>query len=117
MLNKIINQEFLFDVLGLIVDRIEKCGASPDLTCAVSLAADLRLAIGNKYNPSNINALSRVCNELKEEIYKEGNAISEYIGLNPKFESLDIDTQERFKIYNDKLWQEYEKLEKNISDF
>ena len=43
-------QEFLYAALGLIVDRIEACGASPALTHASTLACDLRTAIGNKWN-------------------------------------------------------------------
>ena len=57
-------RDFLHDALGEIVDRIEKCGASPELTNAVSLAADLRMAIGNKFNKPDVFALGRVEQEL-----------------------------------------------------
>ena len=58
--NKAIDPEFLFIAIGEIVDRIERCGASPELTDAVSLASDLRFAIGNKFNNANIYAYERV---------------------------------------------------------
>ena len=62
--NTAIDQEFLFKALEEIVNRIELCGASPELTAAVSLASDLRQAIGNKWNPANEYALQRVIDEL-----------------------------------------------------
>lgn len=43
-----------------IVDRIERCGASPELTHAVSLASDLARAIGNKWNRPNKYAIQHV---------------------------------------------------------
>ena len=55
-----LKQEFLYKALGAIVDRIEACGASPELTHAVTLASDLRQAIGNQYNPASPYALIRV---------------------------------------------------------
>jgi hypothetical protein len=58
--NKATDEEFLFMALGEIVDRIERCGASTELTNAVSLASDLRQAIGNQWNPANAYALERV---------------------------------------------------------
>ena len=58
--NKAMHQEFLFVTLGEIIDRIERCGASPELTNAVSLASDLRQAVGNQWNPSNAYAFERV---------------------------------------------------------
>lgn len=60
----IIDQEFLFKVLEEITNRIEKCGASIELTNAVSLVSDLRQAIGNKYNPASEYALKRVIDAL-----------------------------------------------------
>lgn len=67
--NKATDQEFLFAALGEIVDRIERCGASPGLTHAVSLASDLRQAIGNQWNPGNKYALERVQKELMPNAY------------------------------------------------
>jgi len=55
-----INQETLYKVIGEIVDRIEACGASVELTNAVSLASVLRRAIGNEYNPADPYSLCRV---------------------------------------------------------
>lgn len=40
--------------------RIEACGASPELTHAVTLASDLMQAIGNVDNPANQHAKERV---------------------------------------------------------
>lgn len=61
---KATDPEFLFAVLGEIVNRIELCGASTELTHAVSITSDLRQAIGNQYNPSNDYALERVKNAM-----------------------------------------------------
>ncbi len=62
--NKATEQEFLFAAMGEIVNRIERCGASIELTHAVSLASDLRQAIGNQFNPANSYALDRVKKEI-----------------------------------------------------
>lgn len=43
-----------------IVDRIERCGASPELTHAVTMASTLAQAIGNRWNPPNKCAAERV---------------------------------------------------------
>lgn len=59
-----INQDFLHKAIGEIIDRIEACGASPALTHAVTLAVDLRRAIGNQYNPADPYALVRVAAEV-----------------------------------------------------
>ena len=64
---KTADREFLFSVLGEIVSRIERCGASLELTSAVSLAFDLKQAIGNQWNPANPYALERVCAELEQK--------------------------------------------------
>jgi hypothetical protein len=49
-MNKEITSEFLCAALTEICYRIEKCGASVELTNAVSLASDLRQAVdGNAY--------------------------------------------------------------------
>jgi hypothetical protein len=70
-MNKAIDQEFLFAALSEIIARIERCGASPELTHAVSLASDLLLAIGNQWNPPSPYAFERVHKELA--INKAGN--------------------------------------------
>lgn len=51
---------FLYSALREIVERIEMCGASPELTNAVSLASDLCSAIGNEHNPPDKFAEDRV---------------------------------------------------------
>ena len=58
--NKSIDPEFLFLALREIANRIERCGASPELTHAVSMTSDLMQAVGNKSNPGNSYALERV---------------------------------------------------------
>ena len=62
-----INQETLYKAVGEIVDRIEACGASIEITHAVSFASDLRQAIGNQYNPADPYSLCRVVDVLKVE--------------------------------------------------
>lgn len=44
-----------YQALRELVQRIEKCGASVELTNAVTLASDLAAAIGNKWNPRDKN--------------------------------------------------------------
>lgn len=58
--HRVIDQEFIFAALGEIINRIELCGASVELTHAVSLASDLRQAVGNKHNQANSFAFERV---------------------------------------------------------
>lgn len=53
-------QDLIFAALQELGDRIEKCGASPQLTHAVSLCSDLRSMVGNKHNPPNDYAMRRV---------------------------------------------------------
>ena len=55
-----VSQETLYNALTEIVDRIEACGASPELTHAVSFASDLRQAVGNQYNRADPYSLCRV---------------------------------------------------------
>ena len=55
-----VDRDVLYKALGEIVDKIEACGASPELTDAVSLTSDLRSAVGNEYNPANVYSLIRV---------------------------------------------------------
>lgn len=58
-------REFLHDALYEICQRIEKCGASVELTNAVMLASDLLQAIGNRHNPPNEYAAQRVLEALQ----------------------------------------------------
>jgi hypothetical protein len=51
--------------LYLLCQRIEKCGASPELTNAVSLASDLMRAVGNDDNPADPYAADRVREAVK----------------------------------------------------
>ena len=50
----------IYAALREIVDRVERCGASPELTHAVTLASDLAQAIGNRWNPPYKAAVERV---------------------------------------------------------
>ena len=61
-----INQDLLHEALSEIINRIEACGASVELTHAVSLASDLQRAVGNKFNPSDPYSLIRVVEEIKK---------------------------------------------------
>lgn len=70
-MNNPTDPEFLFVALGEIVDRIERCGASTELTHAVSLISDLRQAVGNRWNPANPYSLRRVESALSvNPVYK-----------------------------------------------
>jgi hypothetical protein len=53
-------QELVHAALGELIDRIELCGASEKLTHAVTLAADLRQAVGNQWNTPDEYAKKRV---------------------------------------------------------
>lgn len=65
--NQALEPNSLFAALREIVGRIEDCGASPKLTDAVSLASDLRRAIGNTNNPACPYAFRRVKSTLTED--------------------------------------------------
>lgn len=54
------DSELLFSALTEICNRIEACGASPELTSAVVITSDTRQAIGNKYNAPDKFAAGRV---------------------------------------------------------
>lgn len=56
----VVPKDELHAVLSEIVTRIERCGASDALTHAVTLASDLRQAVGNQWNPADKYALQRV---------------------------------------------------------
>ena len=58
-------REFVFAVLGKLVDRIEACGASPALTNAAILASDLRSAVGNQWNKPDPHAAQRALQALE----------------------------------------------------
>ncbi|MES2995872.1 MAG: hypothetical protein V4733_03590 [Verrucomicrobiota bacterium] len=55
-----LNQEELYFALGKLVDHIEACGASTELTNAVVLAHDIRQAVGNQFNEADGFAADRV---------------------------------------------------------
>ena len=57
-------QALIYATLSKLMGKIEVCGASPELTDAVSLCSDLQQAVGNKYNPPNEEALNRIADEL-----------------------------------------------------
>lgn len=58
------DQETIFAALGELTRRIEACGASVELTHAVTLCSDLRMAIGDQWNPADKYAEERVRKEL-----------------------------------------------------
>lgn len=67
------DQELCFAALIELGRRIEACGASVELTHAVTLCSDLRHAIGNKWNPADKYAEQRVRGELeRQRLHDEG---------------------------------------------
>lgn len=59
-------QEFIYAALLELGDRIEKCGASVELTNAVTLCSDLRQAVGNRLNPACDYARQRVVDAIPD---------------------------------------------------
>lgn len=58
----------------------------------------------------------RVVDE-KVELDKKAQALSEFIGENPIFETLDQAEQERLKVQNDLMWQYSTILGERIANF
>lgn len=58
----------------------------------------------------------RVVDE-KTELDKKAEALSDFIGNSPTFETLDAEEQERMKEQNDIMWQYSEILGARISAF
>ena len=58
----------------------------------------------------------RVVDE-KTELDTKAKALSEFIGNNPIFDTLDPDEQERLKVQNDVMWQYSEILGARIAAF
>lgn len=58
----------------------------------------------------------RVVDE-KAELDKKAKALSEFIGTNPIFETIDLEEQERMKVQNDVMWQYSEILGARINAF
>lgn len=55
-----LSQDALFSALGILLKSIEDCGASPELTRAVTLASDIRRAVGDRHNKACSYAADRV---------------------------------------------------------
>lgn len=62
-----LNQEELFEALVLLAQKIEECGASPELTDAVILASDLSASVGNRFNRSDPDRAKMVRAKLKPQ--------------------------------------------------
>lgn len=60
-----LNQEELYEALGLLIQKIEACGASVQLTDAVILASDISAAVGNKWNRPQAERAAMVRAKLK----------------------------------------------------
>ena len=58
----------------------------------------------------------RVVDE-KTELDTKANALSQFIGHSPIFETLDAAEQERLKVQNDLMWQYSEVLGARIAAF
>jgi hypothetical protein len=63
-----LNQTELYAALDKLIDRIEGCGTSTELTNAVVLASDIRQAVGNEWNVPNEFAATRVRRILPENV-------------------------------------------------
>ncbi len=55
-----LDQSELHAALSRLIDKIEGCGASTELTNAVTFASDIRQAVGNEWNEPNEFAAKRV---------------------------------------------------------
>lgn len=55
-----LTQSEIHAALRQLVDKIEACGASPELTAAVILAGDIKDAVGNEHNPASPFAANQV---------------------------------------------------------
>ena len=60
-----LTQDETYEALGLVMEKIEASGASPELTDAVVIASDLRASIGNKWNPSSPERAKLVRDKMK----------------------------------------------------
>lgn len=58
----------------------------------------------------------RVIDE-KTELESKAKALSDFIGNNPLFETIDADEQERLKLQNEIMWQYFEILVERIKHF
>jgi len=58
----------------------------------------------------------RVVDE-KNELEAKAKALSNFIGLNEKFDTLSPEGQDRLREQNDVMWQYFEILEARISAF
>lgn len=61
------DNDLIFTALVELGHRIERCGASPELTNAVSLCSDLRRAIGNQHNQADAHAEQMVRDALPKQ--------------------------------------------------
>lgn len=66
-----LDQEELFAALGLLLTKIEMCGASTQLTDAVCLCSDIRQSVGNRWNAPNQHAAERVRGHLPNGVNEE----------------------------------------------
>lgn len=53
----------------------------------------------------------------RDELKAKATALSEFIGNNPVFETIDVDEQERLKEQCEIMWQYFEILERRIAAF
>lgn len=62
-----LNQQELYHALHIAIEKIETCGASPALTDAVIWVAEIKSAVGNKWNIPQEYAAERVKKELQRD--------------------------------------------------
>ena len=84
-----LNQEELWAALGHLCRKIEACGASPELTAAVTLASDIRWSVGSKDNRPLDNAYSEVLKVIGGPI-----VALEHVGLKPHEQRVAVELDE-----------------------
>jgi len=82
-MNEVIDRELLSEALREIVARIERCGASIELTHAVSLAVDLMYATSPIDDELSRDAMDRVRNALRVVAERNERSLSENVHAVP----------------------------------
>ena len=53
----------------------------------------------------------------RDELEQKARKLSQFIGTDPAFDTIDPEEQERLKVQNDIMWQYYEILNERIKNF
>lgn len=62
-----LDSELIYEVLDNAIEKVESCGASPELTDVVSLLSDLRRCVGNKYNRPDPYSIVPLINKVRNQ--------------------------------------------------